>query len=212
MPPIPPLREIRTRGTYPFQHTGVDYFGPIEVRDAGVVRKIWGCLWTCLTTRAVHIDTVSDLTAESFLNTFRRFAARRGTPKIIYSDNATTFSAADKVLAQTWEKGNLEQENVCYGIERGITWQYTTRHSPWKGGVYERLVGMVKKTMRKALEWKILKTEEMTTFLCEVEAILNSRPLTYLYEEQDAKTIRPTDFICPYADIQLRIRWETGDP
>ncbi|VDM34652.1 unnamed protein product, partial [Toxocara canis] len=71
---------------------------------------------------------------------------------------------------------------------------------------------MVKKTMRKALGRKILKIEEMKTFLCEVEAILNSRPLTYLYEEQDAKTIRPIDFICPYADIQLPIRRETGDP
>ncbi|KHN88745.1 hypothetical protein Tcan_01271, partial [Toxocara canis] len=76
----------------------------------------------------------------------------------------------------------------------------------------ERLVGMVKKTMRKALGRKILKIEEMKTFLCEVEAILNSRPLTYLYEEQDAKTIRPIDFICPYAGVQLPIRRETGDP
>ncbi|KHN72283.1 hypothetical protein Tcan_01208, partial [Toxocara canis] len=76
----------------------------------------------------------------------------------------------------------------------------------------DRLVGMVKKTIRKALGRKILKTEEMTTFLSEVEVILNSRPLTFLYEEQDAKTIRPIDFICPYADIQLPIRRETDDP
>ncbi|VDM33357.1 unnamed protein product [Toxocara canis] len=212
LPPMPPLPEIRMRRTYPFQHTEVDYFRPIEVRDAGVVRKICGCLWTYLTTRAVHIDTVSDLTAESFLNMFRRFVARRATPKIIFSDNATTFSAADKVLAQTWENDNLEQESVRYGIERGITWQYTTSHSPWKEGAYDRLVGMVKKTIRKALGRKILKTEEMTTFLSEMEVILNSRPLTFLYEEQDAKTIRPIDFICPYADIQLPIRSETDDP
>uniref|UniRef100_A0A0M3IUX5 Integrase catalytic domain-containing protein n=1 Tax=Ascaris lumbricoides TaxID=6252 RepID=A0A0M3IUX5_ASCLU len=212
LPPMPPLPEIRTKRSYPFQQTGIDYFGPIEVRDAGVVKKIWGCLWTCLITRAVHIDVVSDLTTQNFLSTFRRFLARRGTPKIIISDNAPTFSAADKVLAQTLDRHQLEEKSLLYGTERGITWQYTTSHSPWKGGAYERLIGMVKKTMRKALGRKILSVEEMRTFLCEVEAILNSRPLTYLYEERDAKIIRPVDFISPYADIQLPIRRETDNP
>uniref|UniRef100_A0A0M3IHE4 Transposase n=1 Tax=Ascaris lumbricoides TaxID=6252 RepID=A0A0M3IHE4_ASCLU len=98
-------------------------------------------------------------------------------------------SAADTVLAQTLYRHQLEQDSLRYGTERGTTWQYMTSHSSWKRGVYEGLVGVVKKTIK---HWE---GKSSTLKKREMEATLNSRPLTYLYEERDAKTIRPVDFI-----------------
>ena len=91
----PPLPDFRVSKSRPFQTTGVDFAGPLYVRASDVSRttKVWMVLYTCYVTRAVHLDLVQEMSAETFLRSFRRFTARRGTPARMLSDNAKTFTS-----------------------------------------------------------------------------------------------------------------------
>ena len=66
--------------------------------------KVWVSLFTCLSTRAVHLEVVSDLSTECFLNCFKRFVSRRGLPIVICSDNGTTLKGASRFVDTLWEK------------------------------------------------------------------------------------------------------------
>ncbi|MFH4983905.1 hypothetical protein AB6A40_010614 [Gnathostoma spinigerum] len=203
LPQMPNLPETRVMRSSPFKYTGVDYFGPLEVRRDKERMKVWGCLFTCLTVRAIHIEVVLGLTSEEFINAFRRFIARRGTPILMISDNATTFKGAESALKRAWTTMNMNENLENFAAGKGITWNYITSHAPWKGGFYERLIGIVKSSLKKALGRRILSLDDFTTLLCEIEATVNSRPLTYVYEEIEAKIVRPIDFIIPFSVVQV---------
>ena len=95
--PPPPLPEFRVTVSHLFEHTGVDFAGPFYVRRIENV-KVWMCLYTCCTTRAVHLDLVENLDAEAYFRSLKRFTSRRGIPARIVSDNGSAFTAAAKVL------------------------------------------------------------------------------------------------------------------
>ena len=104
---------------FPFASTGVDYFGPFEVKFNRKTWKRWCCLFTCLTTRAVHIEVVHSLDSDSCLLAIRRFIARRGRPKTIMSDNGTNFAGANREFKEYFNDWNSEtlsaqlaQENI----------------------------------------------------------------------------------------------------
>ena len=84
---------------YPFSTTGVDYFGPINVKCGRRLVKRYGCIFTCLKMRAVHIEIAHDMSTDSFIMTMLRFFSRRGYPKQIYSDNGSNFVGAERELA-----------------------------------------------------------------------------------------------------------------
>ena len=102
-PPPPPLPEFRVREEPAFTFTGVDFAGPLYMKTNGLVEsnKVWICLYTCCVVRAVHLDVVPDITAISFLRSFKRFTARRGFPKRFISDNGKTFKAAAEYMCST---------------------------------------------------------------------------------------------------------------
>ncbi len=99
--PPPPLPEYRVQQSRPFQTTGVDFAGPLYVKtsDGAGTSKVWLCLYTCCSTRAVHLDLVTDMTADTFIRSFRRFSARRGMPSKMISDNGKTFKSASKIIS-----------------------------------------------------------------------------------------------------------------
>ena len=100
-PGPPELPSGRVRGGTPFEVTGVDYTGAITITgDSGPPKKVYICLFTCASTRAVHLDIAEDLSSETFLQIFRRFAARRSCPRRIISDNGTNFMGASPVLME----------------------------------------------------------------------------------------------------------------
>ena len=86
-----------------FTSVGVDYFGPFAVKRGRGREKRYGCLFTCLTTRAVHIETADTLDTNSFINCLYRFMARRGEPRLIRSDNGTNFVGAERELRKEME-------------------------------------------------------------------------------------------------------------
>ena len=93
-----PWPRSKTTESSPFTNTGVDYFGPLYIKNGGNRKKVWIGLFTCIVVRAAHLEVVEDRTAEHFLEAFRRFIARRGKPNKIISDNATTFKAAKNTI------------------------------------------------------------------------------------------------------------------
>ena len=160
-----PLPGDRVTRSPPFAVCGVDFAGPVFSVDFPR-KKLYICLITCAVTRAVHLELTDSLSLESFVLALRRFAARRGVPCIVYSDNARTFVGADVHLRRYF--GRLAPQ-----------WKFIAPLSPWWGGWWERLVRSVKTALRKTLGSRCLTRIELETVLCEVEACVNSRPLTF---------------------------------
>ena len=110
-PPPPPLPAFRVKEAPAFTYTGVDYAGPLYIKSSKGSResKVWVCLYTCCVVRAIHLEVVPDLTAQSFIRCFKRFTARRGFPAMMVSDNGTTFKAASKMLQDIVKHPGVEQ-------------------------------------------------------------------------------------------------------
>ena len=181
MADLPPERLIE--GSPPFTHSGTDYFGPLYVsRGRGRTReKRYGVLFTCLSTRAIHIELASSLDTDAFLNALRRFTARRGIVKMLCSDNATNYTSSNKELRNSIAEWNKDQIND-WCKQQNIEWKFIPPNAPHYGGVWEREVRSIKKILESLLNETSNKTkvtdEILSTLLCEVEDILNHRPLT----------------------------------
>ena len=127
----------------PFTFVGVDYFGPFNVKYRRGTVKRYGCLFTCLSTRAVHIEIAHSMDSDAFIMALQRFIARRGKPSKVVSDNGTNFVGAERELANQVETINskrVDDEMLLHGIE----WQFNPPHAPHMGGVWERIIKSVK--------------------------------------------------------------------
>ncbi|GFQ90314.1 integrase catalytic domain-containing protein [Trichonephila clavata] len=179
----------------PFQIVGIDFTGAILVKDNQETHKSYVSLFTCAVTRAVHLELISDMSTKCFLLALRRFLARRGNCKVIYSDNARTFKAAEKELAYF---ANIlkDSEFQNFVADKGIHWKFIVERAPWWGGFYERLVKTIKDPLRKILGKALLMFEELSTILSEVEVIVNHRPLTYVENDPgEPEPLTPAHFL-----------------
>lgn len=140
-----PLPRDRVTESPAFETIRVDFAGPLYVKSKGSGEKAYIALFTCAVTRAVHLELVSDLSTEKFLLAFKRFTARRGLCRVIYSDNARTFKRADQDLRALWE-AIKEPELLKYFSKRGITWKYIAERAAWWGGILGE-TGQVSKDM-----------------------------------------------------------------
>ena len=179
---LPDLPRFRVDDNAPFSHTGLDFAGPLLVTGKnGDVMKCYVCLYTCLSTRAVHLELVEGLDVESFIRSFRRFCARRGLPATLLSDNAKTFKSASKEVKKLVRSPKIFE----YLANRKVNWQFIVALSPWMGGAWERLIRSVKRCLVKTIGRASLSYFELSTILTEVEGVINCRPLTYLYGDAD---------------------------
>ena len=195
MPMMPPLPTSRVSESVPFTHTGIDYFGPLFIRNKTESQKVWVCLFTCLVTRAIHLELIQNMSIEQFLLGFRRFLSRHGKPKEIVSDNALHFKLASVTLNEVWSQVVTQPEVTTYIANEGIQWKYIVEFAPWMGGFYERMVGLVKRTLRKAIGKASLGNEHLLTVLKEAEAVVYSRPLVYIADDiQSPITLTPAHF------------------
>ena len=194
-PPMAPLPAGRLGKSFPFQFTGLDNLGPLKVKDSsGTIVKIWLCLFTCFTTRAVHLECMLSMSTVEFLHCFRRFVSRRGHPQHLYSDNAAHFKLASDTIESQWARVLHDPEVASLSSQQNINWKFTTQYAPWEGGLYERMVGLVKRCIRKAIGRMLLTVGEMITLSSEVEAVLNSRPLTYIGSDE-CNFVTPSHFL-----------------
>ena len=190
----------------PFSYTGLDYMGPLYAKEAGQKMKVWICLFTCVATRALHLEIVGDMTANQFLMALRRFIARRGTPTEVICDNAKQFKAAKRATDQAWSDVISDQSVYDYVSNQGIPWKFIVEFSPWSGRFYERLVGLVKSSLRKSLGSVCLTRTQLSTIITEVEATLNTRPLNYIDEDINSVTaLTPNDFLSPYSKVGIPV-------
>lgn len=123
-----PLPEDRIKPAPPFTNVGLDFAGPLYLKDSD--EKVYICLFTCAVTRAVHLELVCDMTTERFLLALRRMIARRGMCSIIWSDNAKTFKAANKELQRCWRVLESDQTQSALS-EKKIQWKFIVERAPW---------------------------------------------------------------------------------
>ena len=162
----------------PFTRTGIDYFGPFYIRQGRGQAKRYGVIFTCLAVRCIHIEVAEDLSADSFICALKRFIARRGNVKVLRSDRATNFVGAQRELLR--ELKNLEEKEewvVREMLAHSIDWKFNTPGASHHGGAWERMIRTVRRILDTMLQEKSMKNETLQTFLCETEAIVNSRPL-----------------------------------
>ncbi len=194
------LPELRVNPDHSFSSVGIDFAGPLFINcSSGEAKKTYVALFTCGTSRAVHLELVPDLSTETFLFCFRRFTSRRGIPGIIVTDNAKTFKAFSRELRQIIKSSNVQ----AYLADKRITWQFNLSKAPWWGGFYERLIKSVKLCLKKCVGKAMLSYDELQTVIVEIEGVLNSRPLTYQYSEGIEEPLTPSHLIIGRRLLQL---------
>lgn len=194
------LPSYRVNPVRPFLNTGLDYAGPINIKNSrlrkSVMTKGYICLFICMATKAIHLELVTDMTTKTYLNAFRRFVSRRGMCVNLYSDNGTTFKGAEKELSQVFvNKQNRDVIFNCLAME-GVTWNFIPPLSPHWGGLWESNIKNVKSHLRRMMGNSNLTFEELYTLLVQIEGVLNSRPLCpNSNDPTDLTAITPAHFL-----------------
>ena len=199
--PPPSLPEYRVKRSRPFVATGVDFAGPLYVKSSAVFGKpkVWLCIYTCCATRAVHLDIVPNLDAQTFIRSFKRFTARRGIPAMMISDNGRTFKSAAKLIEALFSEPKL----MTYLDETCVKWKFNLEKAPWQGGIFERMIKSAKRCLRKSIGRNSLTYEELVTLVIEVEAVLNSRPLTYIVSDDFEEPLTPSHLLIGFRVLSL---------
>ncbi|KAK7891906.1 hypothetical protein WMY93_023869 [Mugilogobius chulae] len=178
----------------PFTYVGVDVFGPWPVvsrrtRGGQAESKRWAMLFCCMSSRAVHIETIASLDTTSCINALRRFFAIRGPAKQIRSDCGTNFVAAAKELGLSQKEPNGAMQKFL--SEQNCEWVFNVPHASHMGGSWERLIGL----SRRILDAMLLKNniqlthDTLCTLMMEVAAIINARPLVPVSNDPEAPSI-----------------------
>ncbi|XP_044757729.1 uncharacterized protein LOC123315893 [Coccinella septempunctata] len=185
------LPAVRVTQVKPFLNVGVDYGGPFfiimnRVRGTKTL-KAYICLFVCMVTKAIHLELASDLSADTFLAALRRFISRRGQCLHIYSDQGTAFRGAAnqlrKLMKEAADTENIEFHNI-------------PPVSPNFGGIWEAGIKSVKTHLIRVVGDQRLTYEEFNTVLAQIEAVLNSRPISPLSTDpNDLNPLTPGHFL-----------------
>ncbi len=203
----------------PFSNVGVDYFGPFETKRGRSQVQRYGVIFTCITSRAVHLEMAHSLTTDSCIDALRWFIARRGQVMHIRSDNGTNLVGAKRDLQNSlseWNQSGIQKAM----LQKGIHWTFNPPGASHYGGVWERLIRMVRQILCSVFQHHILDDEELQTLFCEVESILNSRPITTLSDDHhDLEPLTPNHILLlksspalppglfQKSDVYIRRRW-----
>ena len=193
------LPEERVTPSRPFTFTGIDFAGPLTIK--GISKrdeKAFIALFVCFSTRAIHLECVSDLSKEACLAAIRRFTSRRGLPNTIYSDNATNFIGSRNEIQEIQQMLQCDRQSSLKRsmANQGVQWVMIPPRAPHFGGLWEAGVKSVKRLLRRQMGNIRLNFEELTTLLAQIEAVLNSRPITMMSTDpQDSQVLTPGHFL-----------------
>ncbi len=175
----------RTTPGPPFAITGIDFAGPLQIRQGHtrrpVIIKAYVCVFVCFTTKAVHLELCADLSSKDFIAALQRFCARRRTPSHIHSDNGSNFQGTRNEIQELQNLMKSSSTELSHFTTSSlIKWHFIPPRAPHFGSLWEAGVKAMKTLLRKMVGSHILTFQELATVLTEAEAILNSRPLTPL--------------------------------
>ena len=215
----PQLPDFRVQCDGCFESTGVDFAGPFTIGTLSTVkrkrrkkkmcdqcvkarrkeveedpdRKVWLMVFSCAVSRNVHAEVLDGMTVTDTMHGIRRFVSKYGPPTLLYSDNAPTFQCIARELPQVLTHPRLHK----YLNARKITWKFYVQKAPWMGGFIERVVGLYKCSMKRVLGRARLDFQEFITLVAELNGMLNSRPISYVYDTPgEADPITPSKLWC----------------
>ncbi|XP_046145959.1 uncharacterized protein LOC123989276 [Osmia bicornis bicornis] len=180
----------------PFAHTGVDYAGPITMKNSkgrgSKTIKGWIYVFVCFSSTAVHLEVVSDYSTEGFLAAYRR-----GITHKLYSDCGTNFIGAQAELKRLFTSSSKEHQQIASILSADNTqWMFNPSAAPHMGGKWEAVVKSIKYHLRRTIGELLLTFEEFSTLLTQIEAVLNSRPLKPLSDDpDDISALTPGHFL-----------------
>ena len=196
----------RLQWSPPFSNIGVDFFGPFTIRGEVKKRvrgKCYGVIFTCLTSRAMHVDVSKDYSTDSFLQVLRRLASIRGWPAKVFSDCGTQLVAASKELKEAI-RGIDWSALQEYGVQHKLEWSFAPGDAPWMNGATEALVKSTKKALNAAVGDQIMDFSELQTVMYEAAQIVNQRPIgKHPTHPDDGSYLCPNDLLLGTASPQI---------
>ena len=189
----------------PFTYTGCDVFGPYTVKDRRTSIKRYGLIFTCLSSRAVHIEMLDDLSTDSFINSLRCFISLRGNVRILRCDNGTNFVGANNELRRHHQNMVCDPKIKEYLLQHQCDFQFNPPESSHFGGTWERMIRSARNVL-SGLSGQInerLDSSSLRTLFYECMAIINSRPLTTV--ENDVQPLSPNDLLHMKSNVVLPI-------
>ena len=205
--PLPHLRLPPPEGPVAFHTAAFDCAGPYRVKRGRSYEQHYLLLATCCHTRAVRLESLTDLSVDSFLMSFTRLSAKGVNPSNVLTDNGSNFVAGNRLLSELNSKlrqGSLEQKRP------EIRWYFNPPYASHFGGVFERLIGAAKAALYHALPSHFsLSLEQLQTAFAEVEGLLNTRPLAYIgVEGLENTALTPNHFLVGSASVpQISSPW-----
>ena len=202
----------RVKEASAFEFTGIDYAGPFSItfkrtRGNRALTKCYICVFVCFATKAIHLELCSDLSTDVFIGALKRFLARRGTCRILFSDQGTNFIGAKNQLGELYDFLESPEYKDQFNFEltqQRIEFRLNPPGAPHMGGLWESTVKRVKTHLQKVLGEQHLTYEEFSTVLAQVECLLNSRPLYQdTSDPSDPRPITPAHFLVGKPLLQL---------
>ncbi|KAL7079481.1 hypothetical protein ACQ4LE_000995 [Meloidogyne hapla] len=179
----------------------------VKINEKSEKQKVWGAIFVCALARTIHLELVTEASAEKFLLAFTRFCRRWRVPKRIISDNGTNFVLGSKAIKQLskenyeikkkWLEIYQDPKIKSHSTQNQIEWTFITLYAPWKGALYERMIRSVKHHLKREIRNKLLSFEELWTLLIEVERIVNERPMSYISDAENITPLRPINLAIP---------------
>ena len=200
------LPKERVDPSPPFTYCGMDCFGPYLVRRARKEIKRYGLLFTCLCSRAIHIEMLEDMTTDAFINALRCFIAIRGAVRTILSDQGTNFVGARNEFKRALQE--IDESRIAqYLAEKQCELCMNTPDSSHAGGVWERQIRTVKNVLSSALADSAGRLDDasLRTLFYEAMSIVNSRPLTVdtINDPRSMEPLTPNHLLTMKSSIPL---------
>ena len=187
------LPKARVNLNQPFREIGFDFAGPLHVKLGAEMVKMYILIFSCLATRAIHLELVPNMSTDQFILAFMRFTSMYGLPSTCYSDRAKSFSKSGEILNKYFKSKQFFEK---FGYHEMVHIQ-NPAYSPWFGAIFERMFKIVKSCLRKTIGRSQIDYFSLLTLLSDIKLSINSRPLTYMESEQGYQIITPNSFIHP---------------